>query len=96
MPLASRWHDCEILDRDDTVLATSRGRAWRLGRSDATAAGQRYDSSGVVDIGANDALVNHQNRILRMDGTDFRVIDATPNPILGYIDLALVRVQADG
>ena len=94
--IATRWHDCEVLDREDTVLATSRGRAWRLGRSDATAGGQRYDSSGIVDIGANDALVNHQNRILRIEGTDYRVVDANANPILGYIDVALVQVQADG
>ena len=80
----------------DTVLATSRGRTWRLGRSDATPGGQRYDYTGIVDIGAHDALVNHQNRSCGLNGDEYRVVDATANPILGYIDLALVQVQADG
>lgn len=94
--IATRYRDCEILDRDDTVLATARGRVWRLGRSNVTPAGQRYDFAGVVDKGAADALVNHQNRILRIDGESWRVIDTSRWPTLGYLDVALVQVAADG
>lgn len=96
MTLASRWHDVEIADREANVLATTRGRAWRLGQSRTSPAGQVYDYQGVCDIGAADALVNHQNRLVTMNGQAWRVVDATPNPILGYVELRLFQVQADG
>lgn len=86
----------QVKDRAGAVLAQVACAAWAQGGT-ATEVGQAYNYTGVCDLAGFDALVGKQNRLLVVDGEEYRVVDATPRTTaLPHIELALLKVRASG
>lgn len=90
----------EIRDRSGAVLAECFAEAWKVSAR-AGDTGQEYSFAGRArgvrggaDLPAQ--LVGKQNRVLALGGTEYRIVDATHNEILGYVDLGLRQVKPNG
>jgi len=85
-----------VTDRGGVTLATIRARVWK-DRGSSNDVGQAQEFTGVVwpeDTAAQ--LVGQQNRLLTVEGVEYRVVDAIHYPMLGYVGVSLRQVLADG
>jgi len=86
----------EIRDRSGTVLETVRVRIWRDGDSAPSPQSQVYPFRGVATREAAPHLVGKQNMRLVTDEDTYAVTDAINHPIMGIVELALLRARPDG
>lgn len=86
-----------VRDRSGATLATVPCDLWRNDSSDS-AVGEVLNWSGVCQqtAAAVGALVGKSNRLLVVDGSEYRVIDAVASRVLPNIVLTLRQVSASG
>lgn len=83
----------EVRDRDGTVLlAVVPCQVWRDASGTAIDTGESYDYACWMHADGSAALVEEDNRLLVVDGTEYRVVDALSFDVMPHLELALRRV----
>jgi hypothetical protein len=82
----------QLVERPNTVVTVLNCSIWPATQR-INSAGVAYDHEGEAPLEHADALAV-ANRVLRWDGNDYMIVEATPHPLLPHVALRLRRVES--